>query len=96
MIEKWEGTPLLYGGLAAAQMQLGNFKSAQQTLQTSINECGPDPDTLINCITCANHMKLNTSELEKMLQEAAPGHPYIENNHKLRDLFEGNAKQYVK
>eukprot|EP00197_Chlamydomonas_leiostraca_P002157 CAMPEP_0202858162 /NCGR_PEP_ID=MMETSP1391-20130828/812_1 /ASSEMBLY_ACC=CAM_ASM_000867 /TAXON_ID=1034604 /ORGANISM="Chlamydomonas leiostraca, Strain SAG 11-49" /LENGTH=288 /DNA_ID=CAMNT_0049537049 /DNA_START=25 /DNA_END=891 /DNA_ORIENTATION=- len=75
--EKYNWTPALYNGRAAAHMKMGEWEDAERDLLDAFNKDAKDADTLANLITCGLHLSKNTARYVSQLKIIAPNHPVV-------------------
>lgn len=89
--EKYNWTPLLYNGRAAAHMKLGDWEEAEHDLLEAFNKDAKDADTLANLITCGLHLSKNTARYASQLKIIAPNHPAVKRQAVGEELFDRAA-----
>jgi predicted Zn-dependent protease len=93
--EKFGSTVLLLNGLAIAQMAKGNFDTAEKLLLDAMSKRGSDPETLINLITCSQHLKKGMDLINRyitQLKSSSPNHPWVRSYLAMESKFDKTAK----
>lgn len=98
LIEKFGSTPLLLNGVAVANMHMNKFDEAEKSLLEALSKNQNDPDTLINLISCYQHLGKPTeviSRYSNQLKSVAPHHPFVEHLKTVEGAFDRVAQGFA-
>lgn len=97
--KKFGNSNTILNGLALCMFQSGAFENAERTLLSSLGLSPNDPETLINLIACAQHLKKPADMINKymnQLQSVAPFHPWVKTYNQLSTDFDNLATTFSK
>lgn len=98
LIDKFGRTLPLLNGLAVANMHMHKFEEAEKTLDEAL-QLGPnDPDTLINLISCYQHLSKPSNLINRMINQlklAAPNNPMVKQLATVEGAFDRVSATYA-
>lgn len=97
LIEKFGETSILLNAVANIAMQQGKFQEAESSLMNAISKKSNDPDTLVNLISCSNHLKRPRDTVARsfnQLKTAAPNHPFVKGFQEVDAEFDKLVAQF--
>ena len=95
--KKFGNSLTVLNGLALCMIQSGAFENAERTLLNALGLSPNDPDTLINMIVCAQHLKKPEEVISKyltQLQSIAPNHAWVKAYNQLDAEFDELVHTY--
>ena len=94
LIGKWQPTPLLVGGLAAALMHQGNAAEALKQLDEVAKQYPDDASVAFDRIVASELVGKPVDEAVESLRRVAPKHPYFQDLAKVSAVFDQSAKGF--
>jgi len=94
--EKFGAGVLILNGMALAHMGKGQFDVAEKLLLDAVSKRSADPETLINLITCSQHLRKGPELVARyvaQLRAAHPHHPWVKAYLALDAKFDKAARQ---
>lgn len=96
--DKYVPSPMLLNGLASAKMHMGQYEAAKEHLVEAASKSQTDPDTIVNTITCDQHLGKPQDVINrhlKQLREVAPSHPYVAQLAVVEGAFDRAAARFA-
>mmetsp|Transcript_37628 Transcript_37628/g.80313 ORF Transcript_37628/g.80313 Transcript_37628/m.80313 type:complete len:302 (-) Transcript_37628:131-1036(-) len=98
--EQYGPSLMLLNVMAAANMVGGRYDAAEGNLKEAIAEFGGenDADTLVNLVTCSQHLGRRGGEVERYLSALKMGckdHPFVRGLVQVEGAFEREATKYM-
>ena len=91
---RWQWTPQLLNGAAAASLVMHEWSDAEQYLQRALAANPKDADALANMYVACQHLGKNSERALTALRSAAPEHPLLQKRGALEADFRRVAAQY--
>ena len=91
---RWQWTPQLLNGAAAASLVMHEWSDAEQYLQRALAANPKDADALANMFVACQHLGKNSERALAALRSAAPEHPLLQKRGALEADFRRVAAQY--
>uniref|UniRef100_A0A7S2F9R0 Coatomer subunit epsilon n=1 Tax=Florenciella parvula TaxID=236787 RepID=A0A7S2F9R0_9STRA len=98
LIDKFGPTTSLLNGVAVANMHMGKFDEAEKTLQNALQQGPNDPDTLVNLISCYQHLSKPSELIQRhinQLRSGAPNNPMVQQLNTVEGAFDRVAGTYA-
>lgn len=97
LVDKFGQSLMLLNGIAVANIHMGQFDKAEKVLVDAMTQGQNDPDTLINYITCMQHLNKPpefTQRYINQIKTAAPNHPYVAGLATVEGAFQRVSQQF--
>ena len=75
LVDKFGSSLMLLNGIAVANIHMGQFDKAEKVLVDAMTQGQNDPDTLINYITCMQHLNKPPEFTQRYIKYAEPPSP---------------------
>ena len=95
--KKFGNSLTVLNGLALCMMQGGAFENAERTLLNALGLAPNDPDTLINMVVCAEHLKKGevvAKYLTQLRQSVGVHHEWVKTYNQLEEEFDQLVQTY--
>jgi len=97
LAEKFNPTPLLLNGKAAALIQQGEYLDAEEALLQAQDKDPNNPDTLVNLYVVSSYLGKSLEIGQRylnQLRDSAPNHPFVKDLNKIEQVFDTQAQQH--
>lgn len=97
LIDKFGESVALLNGKALCLIRTSKFTEAEKILIAALGKRNQDPETLINLIVCAQHLKKSKELVQRyisQLKSVSPNHPWVKDFVEMENGFTKSASKY--